>query len=292
MASLRDIKRRIVSVKNTRQITKAMKLVAAAKLRRAQENVLASRPYATKMSEVLASLSARRKDSDHPLMAKREEKNVLILLITSDKGLCGAFNANLYKAANRLIHESEGKGIFMVTAGRKGRDYFRKRNVVMMESWVDYFRNLDYQLASKVARELSKAYTSEKVDRAYIVYNEFKSVLTQKVVARQILPIDSETSDNPDQEAKPGLEIDYLYEPSAAEIFSEILEKYLEVTIFQALLESWASENGSRMAAMDSATRNASDMIDKLTMKYNRARQAAITTELIEIVSGADALQG
>ncbi len=292
MASLRDIKRRITSVKSTRQITKAMKLVAAAKLRRAQENVLASRPYATKMSEVLASLSARRKDSDHPLMAKREEKNVLILIITSDKGLCGAFNANLYKAANQLIHENEGKGIFMVTAGRKGRDYFRKRNVVMMESWVDYFRNLDYQLASKVARELSQAYTSEKVDRAYIVYNEFKSVLAQKVVARPILPIDSETLDDPGQAAEPGMEIDYLYEPSAAEIFSEILEKYLEVTIFQALLESWASENGSRMAAMDNATRNASEMIEKLTMKYNRARQTAITTELIEIVSGADALEG
>ena len=288
MATLSDIKRRIASVKNTSQITKAMKLVAAAKMRRAQENVLASRPYSEKLLEVLGSLSVRSEESAHPLLAKREEKNILILLCSSDKGLCGAFNANLFRAATNLIHESEGKGIFLSIVGKKGRDFFKHRNVMILNSYVDYTRNLNYPFAADIGKDMVEAFSQEKVDRIYIVFNHFKSVIRQEMVVRSLLPIvpaDSEEGEDPSKI------IDYLYEPSAHAILSDILIKYINIQIYHALLESWASENGARMAAMDNATRNARDMINSLTQTYNRARQSAITTELIEIVSGADALK-
>ncbi len=288
MATLSDIKRRITSVKNTSQITKAMKLVAAAKMRRAQENVLASRPYSEKLLEVLGSLSVRSEESAHPLLAKREEKNILILLCSSDKGLCGAFNANLFRATMNLIHESEGKGIFLSVVGKKGRDFFKNKNVMTLDSYVDYTRNLNYPFAADIGKDMVEAFSQEKVDRIYIVYNHFKSVIRQDLVVRSLLPIVPAENEEKEEPAKV---IDYLYEPSAQAILSDILIRYVNIQIYHALLESWASENGARMAAMDNATRNAKEMIASLTQTYNRARQSAITTELIEIVSGADALK-
>lgn len=288
MASLRDIKRRIVSIKSTSQITKAMKLVAAAKMRRAQENVLASRPYSQKLLEVLASLAVRAEESAHPLLAKREAKNILILLCSSDKGLCGAFNANLFRATMNLIHENEGKGIFLAVVGKKGKEFFKNKNVMMHNSYVEFTRKLNYNFASEIGKDMVEAFSQEKVDKIYLVYNHFKSVIQQDLVVRSLLPIIPEEVGKYEEPSKV---VDYLYEPSAASILSDILIKYVNIQIYHGLLESWASENGARMAAMDNATRNAKDMIDRLTLTYNRARQSAITTELIEIVSGADALK-
>lgn len=288
MATLRDIKRRIVSVKNTSQITKAMKLVAAAKMRRAQENVLASRPYSDKLLEVLGSLATRSDETAHPLLAKREEKNILILLCSSDKGLCGAFNANLFRATTNLIHENEGKGIFLSVIGKKGREFFKNKNVTILNSYVDYVKNLDYPFAAEIGKDMVETFNQEKVDRIYLVYNHFKSVIQQDIVVRSLLPIVPEENNRYEEPSKV---IDYIYEPSAHVILSDILVRYVNIQIYHALLESWASENGARMAAMDNATRSAKEMIDSLTQTYNRARQSAITTELIEIVSGADALK-
>ncbi|MFQ5431967.1 MAG: ATP synthase F1 subunit gamma [Nitrospinota bacterium] len=288
MATLRDIKRRINSVKNTSQITKAMKLVAAAKMRRAQENVLASRPYSEKLLEVLGSLSIRSEENAHPLLVKREEKHILILLCSSDKGLCGAFNANLFRATMNLIHENEGKGIFLSIIGKKGRDFFKHKNVTILNSYVDYTRKLNYPFAAEIGKDMVETFTQEKVDRIYLVYNHFKSVIRQDVVVRSLLPVVPVENEKYEEPSKV---IDYIYEPSAQEILSDILVKYVNIQVYHALLESWASENGARMAAMDNATRSAKEMIDSLTQIYNRARQSAITTELIEIVSGADALK-
>ena len=296
MANLKDLKRRIQSVKNTRQITKAMKLVAAAKMRKAQENVIASRPYHDKMFQVLHSLAERSEESAHPLMEVREEKNILVLLISSDKGLCGGFNTNLIKRTERLVHDNEGKGIYLNVAGRKGRDYFEDRKLIKNKEYPDYSKQIGYEFAAEIASDAIEIFLSGKVDRVYLVYNKFVSVATQKVMITPILPLSADRR----RRKRPDLKIedeefkmvDYLYEPSVSAILTDIIKKYVEVEAYQALLESWASENGARMAAMDNATRNAGDMISKLTLKYNRARQAAITTEIIEIVSGADALKG
>ncbi|MBI5179720.1 MAG: ATP synthase F1 subunit gamma [Nitrospinae bacterium] len=286
MASTREIKRRITSVKNTRQITKAMKMVAAAKLRRAQDAVVQARPYATKMREVVGSLGASFGGESHPLLARRNEKNVLVLLFSSDKGLCGAFNSNLFKAVLKIMEENEGKDVHLSSIGKKGRDYFRRRKVTMEKAYVDFSRNVNYPFAASIAKDVIEMYTSGKVDKVYIVYNKFRTVIAQDVTVAQLVPVSLEAGAN--AEEKP----EGLYEPSAASVLDAIVEQYVEVQVYQALLESWASENGSRMAAMDSASRNAGDMINRLTLIYNRARQSAITKELIEIVSGADALKG
>jgi len=286
MANLKDIKRRIGSVKNTSQITRAMKMVAAAKMRKAQENVLASRPYEEKMFEVLNSLARRTGDSLHPLLEHREAKNILIVLFSSDKGLCGGFNANLFRRTNELIHENEGKGIYLSVVGRKAKDFYSGRNVIMEKSYIDFSRNIGHHLASEIGKDAVKAFTSEKVDKVYILFNRFKSVISQEVIVRPLLPL------VPEDAGSGEFEVDYIYEPSAEAILGDILVKYVDVEIYQSLLESWASENGARMAAMDNATRNAGEMISSLTLQYNRARQAAITTEIIEIVSGAKALEG
>lgn len=287
MASGREIKRRIASVKSTRQITKAMKMVSAAKLRKAQEAVIQSRPYAAKMAEVIGALGADGGESAHPLLVKRGERNILILVFSADKGLCGAFNSNLFKAALKLMQENEGKGIYLTPIGRKGRDFFKRRQVMMEKAHVDFSRNINYPFAAAIAREVMDTFISEKVDRIYIIYNKFRTALSQDVMVTQLLPVSPG-----DAKAKSEENTDFLFEPSAKAVLSTIVEKYVEVQIYQALLESWASENGSRMAAMDSATRNAGDMINRLTLIYNQARQASITKELIEIVSGADALKG
>jgi F-type H+-transporting ATPase subunit gamma len=287
-ASLRDIRKRIVTVRSTQQITKAMKMVAAAKLRRAQESILATRPYATKMLEVLSSLAARTSAEAHPLLARRKSRWVEVVVFTSDRGLCGAFNMNLILRAERFMEEEKAKTeeIALSFVGRKGRDYFRKRKVVMRREYVNFFGKVDYLLASRIGQGLVQAYSEERVDGIYLLYSEFRSAIQQRVILEKILPV---TPSSP--RAIGPAAVEYLYEPSESEILDKILPMYVEVQVYKALLESLASEYGARMTAMENATNNAAEMIEKLTLVYNKARQAAITKELIEIVSGAEALK-
>lgn len=287
MASLKSIKKRIVSVKNTRQITKAMKMVSAAKLRRAQENVVAARPYAGKLAEVLERLARSQEADPSPLMVKRDTGRALLVVVTSDRGLCGGFNANLSKAAERFIKERSGdfKEISLMTIGRKGYEFLRNRHTVRKHHG-NIFSTLSYQTAALVAAELVEGYLAEDYDEVYVIYNAFKSVMSQDITLEQLLPI------VPKAGAEEEVGTEYIYEPSKAALLDELLPKHIEVQVFKALLESVASEHGARMTAMDSASKNATEMIGKLTLIYNRARQAAITTELMEIISGAESIKG
>lgn len=287
MASLIDIRRRLKSVKNTQQITRAMKMVAAAKLRRAQDRVIAARPYAQALRDVLASVSSRVKDDAHPLLASREEKRIALLVVAGDKGLAGAFNSNIQRAVTGLLAESRGwESVEILPIGKKALDYWRRRQTPLSKrSYAGIFSRIEYAHAREMAEHLTAEFTSGRIDAAYIVYNEFKSVIAQIVRVDRLLPISrSETS-----LAEAGSTVDYLYEPGPEEILARLLPRYLEFVIFRVLLESSAAEHGARMTAMDSASRNAGEMIDSLTLTYNRARQARITKELIEIVSGAAA---
>jgi F-type H+-transporting ATPase subunit gamma len=283
MPALIDIRRRIRSVRNTQQITKAMKMVSAAKLRRAQEAMFAARPYARKMMEVLNSLASRAESDAHPLLEEREGGRTLLVVITGDKGLCGAFNANIVRTASRFLAERQPGGVELALVGRKGRDFFRRRDARIRSEQVGVFSALRYATARKLAAELVEAFTSEAVDEIYLVYNEFKSVIQQRLAVERLLPIQRHAL-RPQEPV-----LDYLYEPSPRAIFSEILPKHVEVQVWKALLESAAAEYGARMTAMDSATNNASEMIDRLTLHMNKVRQAAITKEIIEVVSGAGA---
>ncbi|MGQ9694078.1 MAG: ATP synthase F1 subunit gamma [Thermodesulfobacteriota bacterium] len=285
-ANLRDIRKRISSVRSTQQITKAMKMVAAAKLRRAQENMMANSPYATKIYEMLSRLAARTSADIHPLLARRDPQRLELILFTSDRGLCGAYNINLMQRAEKFLEEEKKKyeQIYFSFIGRKGRDYFRKRKMPIHWEKVNFFGRVDYNMAAQIGQDLIKAYTANEVDMVCLLYSEFISPLQQRPVLKTILPIAPRLEEEE-------LEVDYLYEPSAAEILSQLLPLYIEVQIYQALLESLASEYGARMAAMENATKNAAEMIDKLTLFYNKVRQASITKELIEIVSGAEALK-
>jgi F-type H+-transporting ATPase subunit gamma len=290
-ASLRDIRKRITSVKSTQQITKAMKMVATAKLRRAQENLVAARPYGKKVAEVLNNMSSRVSPDSHPLLARREPKRIEIIVFTSDRGLCGAFNMNLIQHAERFLGDEQGKAeeIAMSFIGRKARDYFRKRKVTMRREYVN--QKVDFALASRIGGELSKAYTEGRVDGIYLLYSEFRSAVQQRIVLKKILPVTPEAGAAGEKGVPQTKGVEYLYEPSEGAILNRLLPMYVNVQIFQALLESVASEFGARMTAMENATKNAAEMIDKLTLIYNKARQAAITKELIEIVSGAEALK-
>jgi len=283
MPALIDIRRRIRSVKSTQQITKAMKMVSAAKLRRAQEAMFAARPYARKMLEVLNGLATRARPELHPLLEDRGDARMLLVVVTADKGLCGGFNANIIRTAARFVAQPhhQGKSIELDLVGRKGRDYFKRRAVKVRSEHVGVFQALRYATAQKIAQELIRAYTEREVDHVYLLYNEFKSVIQQRVVVEQLLPIERLAL----QPSEPA--IDYLYEPGAAQIFEAILPKHVEVQVWRALLESTAAEQGARMTAMDAATNNAGEMIDRLTLYMNKVRQAAITKEIIEVVSGA-----
>jgi F-type H+-transporting ATPase subunit gamma len=289
--SLRDIRKRIVSVKSTQQITKAKKMVATAKLRRAQENLIAARPYGANVRELLNNMSSRVSPDSHPLLARREPKRVEIIVFTSDRGLCGAFNNNLIQRAELFLGEEKGKAeeIAMSFIGRKARDYFRKRKVTMRREYVNV--KADFALASRIGGELSKAYMENQVDGIYLLYSEFRSAIQQRVVLKKILPVTPEAPAAGEKGIPQTKGVEYLYEPSESAILKRLLPMYVDVQVFQALLESIASEFGARMTAMENATRNAAEMIDKLTLIYNKARQAAITKELIEIVSGAEALK-
>jgi len=295
MPNLLDIRRRIKSVKNTQQITKAMKMVSAAKLRRAQDRVVTARPFANKMTEVLGEL-AQRTDEDfhHPLLDYRGDQRYLLVLITADKGLCGAFNTNLTKAAQAFMRENADKQIEIMAIGRKGRDFFRNRHATISSEYIGLTGKgrVDYSEALEVARALIKQYTEDTgIDKVYIIYNEFKSVLSQRVVLEQLLPVVRAKQEEPEVKSQqPVTLIDYIYEQPPAEMFGELLPRLVETQIFRALLESIASEQGARMTAMDSASKNASELIESLTLNMNRIRQAAITNEIIEVVSGAAAL--
>lgn len=287
MASLKSIKKRIVSVKNTRQITKAMKMVSAAKLRRAQENVVAARPYAKKLGEVLDRLAKSQDENGSPLLQKRISQKALLVVVTSDRGLCGGFNANICKAAERFIREkkSEFAEISVMTIGRKGYEFLKNRQKIH-KNYGNILSNLSYPTAALLAQEVIDGYIAEEYDEVYLLFNAFRSVMSQDITLQQLLPIVPEVT--ADEEYAP----EYIYEPSKGELLAELLPKHIEVQLFKSLLESVASEHGARMTAMDSASKNATEMIGKLTLQYNRARQAAITTELMEIISGAESIKG
>ena len=307
MANILDIRRRIRSVTNTRQITRAMKMVSAARLRRAQERALAARPYAQMLTNVLKSLVSRADIFDpdtgellHPLLVRRPEQNVLLLIVTGDKGLAGAFNANILKAAMRFIESKSGKNIELETIGRKGRDFMRRRfktaeprkadsnasqATTLVGEQVGVLNKIEYSLASDVAERVISRYTHAEIDSVYLVYNEFKSVIAQIPTAQQIIP---PVFEQKSADALGGAI--YEFEPEAEDILNDLLPRNLAVQIFRALLENAASFYGAQMSAMDNATRNAGDMIRRQTLFYNRTRQAMITKELIEIISGAEAL--
>ena len=295
MPNLLDIRRRIKSVKNTQQITKAMKMVSAAKLKRAQDRVVTARPFANKMMEVLGELGQRTdEDFHHPLLDQRGDERYLLVLVTADKGLCGAFNTNLVKAAQSFMKENPGKSIEILAIGRKGRDFFRSRNAVIAGEYIGLTGKgrVDFAEALDVARHIIKLYTEDEgIDRVFLIYNEFKSVLQQRVMLERLLPVSRAKEDETETKSnQPVSLVDYVYEQPPAEIFGQLLPRLVETQIFRALLESVASEQGARMTAMDSASKNASELIDSLTLNMNRVRQAAITNEIIEVVSGAAAL--
>ncbi len=285
MANLKDIRKRINSVKSTQQITKAMQMVAASKLKKAQDSVVQARPYASKMSDVLASLAVRVKPGKHPLLERREEKKVELLVITSDRGLCGGYNGNVIKAADSFLKTrgAGGETALLSVIGRKARDYYRRRN------WEFQTEELNpgttsFAQAEVVAQAIIDRYVAGETDAVYVAYTDFQSAMTQTVQIKRLLPVE------PKALAEDEFPVEYLYEPSEEALLTDIIPRYVATQIFRMLLESIASEHGSRMTAMDSATKNANEMTDKLTLLYNRARQAAITTELMEIVSGAEAL--
>jgi F-type H+-transporting ATPase subunit gamma len=289
--SLRDIRNRIGSVKSTRQITKAMKMVAAAKLRRAQDAILKTRPYAQLLDQTLSRVAARAAAEGavtHQLLAPREVKTAEVILITSDRGLAGGFNSNISRRVQRFLTE-EGERfskVTIATIGRKGRDFFRARKLEIRKDFTGVHSGLDYAKADAIAREYTERYLSGEVDAVYLAFNEFKSAISQKPVVFQLLPIDTGAAT---ESAATG--IDFKYEPSREALLAELLPRHISMQVWRALLESAASEHGARMSAMESATKNAEEMIAALTLQYNRARQAYVTKELMEIVSGAEALK-
>ncbi len=290
MPSLQSLRRKISSVKNTQKITKAMKMVASAKLKRAQSRILAFRPYGLKMREVVANLSRRVNRELHPLLQKRPTKMVRVIVVTSDRGLCGAFNANIVRKAQEFIHECEASGmkVEIGLVGRKGRDFFKRRHWPTHEPYVDIFDKLSYEHGMEIALTASEQYTSGKFDEAHVIYNEFKSALQQRVIVEKLFPIDSLEENGATGGTLGG---SYLYEPDELELLDPLLIKHLQAQAFRILLESSAAEQAARMAAMDGATRNAGELIKKVTLYYNKTRQAAITKELMDIVGGAEALK-
>jgi F-type H+-transporting ATPase subunit gamma len=286
MPSLIDIRRRIRSVKNTQQITKAMKMVSAAKLRRAQDRTIAARPYGAMLRKVLGNVAAAVSADEHavenPLLARREERRILLVLITGDKGLAGAFNTNLIKGAQRFQAERPGVELRFELIGRKGRDFFRKRAVNVAGEHVGLAAKVRYEDTAAIARKAMELFGNEEIDAVYAIYNEFKSVATQKVTVARILP-----AELPEQ-ASP---VDYIFDDPPAEMLNALLPRYVENEFYRALSESVASEHAARMTAMDAASSNAADMIDRLTLYMNRVRQSSITKEIIEVVSGAAAAE-
>ena len=286
MPSLIDLRRRIRSIKNTQQITKAMKMVSAAKLRRAQDRVIAARPYAAMLRKMLANVITAAADDDEaaasPLLSNRAENRIQLLLLTSDSGLAGAFNSNVIKGAQKFIADHPNAKVEFEVLGRKGRDYFRKRNAVITGEYLGIFKKPVYADAAEIAKKVVERLKNDEIDAVYLIYNEFKSMMSQKVMSTRILPVERPAG---------GERIDYIFEQSPVELLATMLPRYAEIQLFTAIMESAASEHAARMTAMDSASSNAADVIDRLTLFMNRVRQASITREIIEVVSGASSLE-
>lgn len=289
MPSLLDIRRRIRSVKNTQQLTKAMKMVSAAKLRRAQDRVMSARPYADQLRNVLGNLADRVENITHPLLEVRPEERILVVVMTADRGLCGAFNSNLIRTAQNFVRDSVARNPSLYPVGRKGRDYFRRREVPITSDYINFFTKLDYGHARDIAQKIIELYTETKIDAVYLVYNEFKSAIQQRVSLEKLLPLGRVELQEPSSGIAP-MPVEYIFEQAPQQVFDRLLPKYVEIQVYRALLESAAAEHGARMGAMDTASRNAGEMIESLTLNMNRVRQAAITREIIEVVSGAGAL--
>jgi len=290
MPTLRDIKRRIRAVNNTRQITKAMKMVAAAKLRKSQARMLDLRPYAEIMRDGLKNIARNTETGIHPLLAARPRKTVQVIVITSDRGLCGAFNTNIAKAATKHVAglRDEGFNVVISAIGKKAVDFLKRRDIPMRNSWTGLSGRVTYSSAQEVAKDIIEDYVNETVDEVVIIYNEFKTVMTQHVSVVRLLPLVSLE----EEEGEKSLEGDIIFEPSPEEIFNTLLPKNVEIQVFRALLESQASEEAARMTTMENATKNANEVIESLTLQYNKARQASITKELMDIVGGVEALKG
>lgn len=286
MSSLRAIRKRITSVKNTQQITKAMKMVSAARLRRAQEAIMAARPYAFQMKETVFDLAFRVDVAAHPLLTSREVNKQGVLIITSDRGLCGGFNSNLVKALANHLEEEEGnfEEVGLYTVGRKASEFFRRRQKNIKKDYLNVLANASYAVAEELARELTNDFLSGEIDELLVYFNEFRSVISQRVTVEKLLPIEVEKGEE-------DFPVEFIFEPGKDEILETLLPRYMATQIFRYLLESAAGEHGARMTAMDAATNNASEMIDKLTLQMNRARQASITKELMEIIGGKEAIE-
>ncbi len=294
MPSLQSLRRKIAAFKNTQKITKAMKMVAAAKLKRSQDRILAARPYAHKMRGVLSNLSQRVNRTSHPLLQKRDGKKIEILVVTSDRGLCGGFNGNIVRKSAEFVRQCEAQGLSVNLSliGRKGRDYFRRRSWPIRQEWTGIFDKLSFEHAIDIGGDLTENFVKGTFDELYVVYNEFKSAIQQRVIVEKLFPIDAaaEFGAPPAAEGS-SLGGSYLYEPDEGELLSALVPKHFQIQAYRILLESAAAEHGARMAAMDGATRNAGQLIKKVTLYYNKTRQAAITKELMDIVGGAEALK-
>ncbi len=291
MPTLRDIRKRLKAIQSTKKITAAMKMVAASKMRRVQDRMLNFRPYASRMGTVLTDLASAAEREIHPLLALRMKKNVEVLVIASDKGLCGAFNTNITRAANNYVNnlKKEGVGLTLSVVGRKSRDFFKRRNVPMRNAWVGLSGRISYTNAQEIAGSLIEGYTGETFDEVIVIYNEFKSMIAQKVTIMKLLPVGALEGGEVQKESS--MTVDYIYEPSRAALFERLLPKYIETQVYRALLESSASEEAARMTAMENATKNCSELITKITLLANKVRQASITKELMDIVGGVEALK-
>jgi F-type H+-transporting ATPase subunit gamma len=302
MATLLDFRRRIRSVKNTQQITRAMKFVAAARLRRAQESALAARPYALELARMLRSIMSRIDEPEHPLLAKRPEKNILMIVLSGERGLAGAFNSNILRKASDFLRKNSDKKVTVVPVGKKGRDSLRKAGFPFAAEYVNVLSRVEFSVAREISALVTDLYAKEEIDAVYIAFSEFKSVMTANLVIEKLLPVEdirdedaraqdenaARHSTNPDEKEKPDTPIDYIYEQPEEQLLGRLLPRYIETQILRSMLESSAAEYAARMVAMDSATKNAGDVIEALTLHMNKVRQAAITKEIIEIVSGAN----
>jgi F-type H+-transporting ATPase subunit gamma len=288
MATLREIRRRIASIENIAQVTDAMRVVAAARLRRAQENILATRPYADKFDSILAHLISQIENPTHPLLETRPVNHVCIISVSADRGLCGSFNSNVIRTTVQRIehYQSNGAEVMLLCVGRRGFDYFHRRNYTITDEYINIFRQLEFQTAVAIVEEFEHLYTDKQIDKVEVIYNNFRSAILQTVLVEPLLPLTPEAPEGDE------LFIDYLYEPGQEAIFESILAKHLNMQMWKVLLDSNAAEQAARMAAMENATRNAKELIDDLILQRNRARQTQITTEISEIVSGAAALEG
>ncbi len=293
MATLRDIKNRIKAVQNTQKITKAMKMVAASKLRKVQSRMLDLRPYASKMHEVLLSLASGADRESHPLLALRPRKTIEVVVVTSDRGLCGAFNTNILKAAQKHIDDLKNDNfeVSISTVGKKARDYFRRKNVLMRNTWIGIAGNVRFLNAEEIANNIKENYINETLDEVTVVYNAFKSMVAQTVTATRLLPLAKEEKAEEGTAPEP-VAADFIYEPSRKAIFDRLIPRNVDIQIYRALLESSAAEEAARMSAMENATQSCDEMVGKLTLQYNKARQASITAELMDIVGGVEAIKG